>query len=245
MTTFLVFQLFGPLTAWGDIAVGERRAVVERPSRSAVLGLLAGALGIERSDDDAHAELEGGLGLSVLATRSGTPMRDFHTAQVAKARRKQSFDTRRAELSEGDLSTIVSWRDYQTDAAAWVAAVVRDGSALTAERLAAAMERPHYAPFLGRRSCPPALPFAPTVLEAEHAVGAFAAYHQATAKSAIAAVHGPTDAMLYWDEDVPSGLDAERWLVRRDTVVSRRRRQFAERREGVARVPANVFGEVG
>lgn len=238
MATFLVFQLFGPMSAWGDISVGERRAVVERPSRSGVLGLLAGALGIRRDDDDAHAELEDGLGLCTLVTRSGTPTRDFHTAQVARTRRKQSFESRRAELAEGDLSTIVSWRDYHADAVALVSAMVRDGSSLRTQTLAAALERPRFSPFLGRRSCPPAIPFAPVVQDSDHALGAVLAYRQASPGVTRALFDAPNGAPLYWDEDVPSGIAAERWLVRRDTIVSRQRRQFAERREGVARVPA-------
>ena len=34
MPSFLVFRLFGPISAWGDIAVGERRPIrIIRPSR--------------------------------------------------------------------------------------------------------------------------------------------------------------------------------------------------------------------
>lgn len=45
---YLLFQLYGPLASWGDIAVGEYRPSYERPSKSAVLGLLAGARGVKR-----------------------------------------------------------------------------------------------------------------------------------------------------------------------------------------------------
>ncbi len=64
MTEFLCFRLHGPLASWGDIAVGERRPTSPHLSRSAVLGLVAGALGIRRDDADAWAELDRGVGFA-------------------------------------------------------------------------------------------------------------------------------------------------------------------------------------
>jgi len=72
---YLVFQLYGPLASWGDIAVGETRPSALTPSRSAILGLLAAALGLKRPDtakseperedwEQAHAALAQGYGLA-------------------------------------------------------------------------------------------------------------------------------------------------------------------------------------
>ena len=41
MPAFLLFSLWAPLAAMGDVAVGERRTGLERPGKSAVLGLVA------------------------------------------------------------------------------------------------------------------------------------------------------------------------------------------------------------
>ena len=46
MTEFLIFQVYGPSQAWGDIAVGEIRPVVDHPGRSGIAGLLAASLGL-------------------------------------------------------------------------------------------------------------------------------------------------------------------------------------------------------
>ena len=51
---FLVFQLQAPLAAWGDIAVGECRPTMAYPGQSALLGLLAAALGVRREDAEAQ-----------------------------------------------------------------------------------------------------------------------------------------------------------------------------------------------
>ena len=44
MSELLVFRLFGPLASWGEIAVGQVRPSAVRPTRSALLGLLAGGV---------------------------------------------------------------------------------------------------------------------------------------------------------------------------------------------------------
>ena len=62
MRDFLLFTLYAPLAALGEVAVGERRVSAARPARSAILGLLAAALGIERRDEAAHAALQEGYG---------------------------------------------------------------------------------------------------------------------------------------------------------------------------------------
>lgn len=237
MNRFLVFQLYGPFAAWGDVAVGERRPSQERPGRSAVLGLVAGALGIDRADDGAHAALDAGLGLAVWMRALGRPLRDYHTAQAGPTRRKRVYETRRQELSSDDLSTIVSTRDYRVDAHALAALYPRAGLRWPLDAIAGALRHPHFVPCLGRRACPPALPFAPRVLAADNALVAFRAY---MAESPTGPVSPSADAVahLYWDPDVPAGLEPERTLIRRDSPGSRYRRQFRERDECVAAVPA-------
>ena len=65
MVKFLMFNLHGPLAAWGGIAVGERRGSDSRPTKSAVLGILAAAIGLERSDSTGHTMLDRCYGFAV------------------------------------------------------------------------------------------------------------------------------------------------------------------------------------
>ncbi|PAP57596.1 type I-E CRISPR-associated protein Cas5/CasD, partial [Salmonella enterica subsp. enterica serovar Braenderup] len=51
MSQYLVFQLHGPMASWGVDAPGEVRHSQAQPSRSALLGLLAAALGIRRDEE--------------------------------------------------------------------------------------------------------------------------------------------------------------------------------------------------
>ena len=57
VTGHLVFLLHAPIGAMGTVAVGERRGGFDRPGKSAILGLIAAGLGLERSDEAGHLAL--------------------------------------------------------------------------------------------------------------------------------------------------------------------------------------------
>lgn len=169
MTSFLLFRLYGPLAAWGESAVGEYRPSAVHPSRSAVLGLVAAALGLERDDEVSHTRLSQSVGMAVVVVQPGRLLRDFHTAQVPPARKGFRPSMRRMELAQDDLNTVLSTRDYRVDALYHVALWARspkEGPAFTLESLKNALECPHFVPYLGRRSCVLSLPMAPRLLEA-------------------------------------------------------------------------------
>ena len=73
---FLLFRLSGPLASWGEIAVGERRSSWPRPSKSAVLGLVAAGLGYRPARRERSCALNDGLNFAV---RVDTPMLGFTT----------------------------------------------------------------------------------------------------------------------------------------------------------------------
>src|SRR4051794_17544404 len=68
---YLGFVLHAPLASFGAVAVGERRPGWDRPGRSALLGMIAAALGIDRSDEAAHLGLERGYGVAVRTDAAG------------------------------------------------------------------------------------------------------------------------------------------------------------------------------
>src|SRR5208337_1142437 len=166
---FLLFRLSGPLASWGEIAVGERRSSWPRPSKSAVLGLVAAALGYDRHDTKAHALLNDGLHFAVrvdstmrgFTAGSGAdsglkPLRDYHTAQVPSARRGKKWATRAEELREGQLNTILSERWYWTNMTATAAVwwKQRGAEQPPLAEIESALREPVFALYLGRKSCP-------------------------------------------------------------------------------------------
>ena len=54
---FLLFTLYAPMGSFGEIAVGERRMSWARPGRSAILGLVAAAQGVDRADEATMVKL--------------------------------------------------------------------------------------------------------------------------------------------------------------------------------------------
>lgn len=229
MRDYLIFRLYGPLASWGDIAVGEYRPSFAHPSKSAIIGLLAAALGIRRDEDERQKELADACSFAVRVDAMGTLLRDYHTVQVPSEKKGVTRYTRYSELANEDLNTILSTRDYRCDAAYTVAVTVRDGAKYTATALADKLMKPKFTLYLGRKSCPLALPLQPKVISA------------ATLKEALASVTFNNEELpgvltnspylIYWEDDRESGFNQEHVITRRDMPLSRIRWQFSERHE--------------
>ena len=231
MQSFLLFTLEAPLAALGDVAVGERRYGTGRPAKSAVLGLVAAALGIERTDETTHHGLQDGLGYAVRIDQEGQPLEDFHTAQTPPSRRGKTWPTRRAELAAEGLETILSFREYRTEVRYTVVLWPRTGGSWSLDELASALKRPRFILYLGRKACPLGCAPAPLVLQATSLTEAFAAYDDQTeGRLPGTRLHADREAAPW----LGPGWLQKRLSERRDELTSRRRWQFRPRAELVA-----------
>lgn len=230
MRDYLLFRLYGPLAAWGDIAVGEYRPSFAHPGKSAIIGLLAAALGIRRDEEKRQKTLAESCSFAVRVDSMGMLLRDYHTTQVPSAKKGAVHYTRRSELAtkKNELNTILSSRDYRCDAAYTVAMTVADGSPYTVPQLVAALAKPVFTLYLGRKSCPLAMPLQPQVVNAATLRDALAALPPVEELSGIVQ---KGDAMVFWEDDTASGLERQQVITRRDKPRSRKRWQFSERRE--------------
>jgi CRISPR system Cascade subunit CasD len=136
-------RLHGPLQAWGGPVVGDDRPTLPFPTRSGVLGLMAGCLGILRQDNGELLALAEGTRVHVRVDAPGTPIVDDQTIQ----------DNPNASSTR---QTIQSKRTYLCDAS--FVAVIVPGPRISTEALARALAEPVFAPFLGRRACVPSSP---------------------------------------------------------------------------------------
>lgn len=231
MSDFLVFQLYGPLASWGNIAVGESRHSDTYPSKSAVMGLVAAALGIRRSDDVPHQQLCNSYGYGVKVISTGTMMRDYHTTQAPPMQKKVVHYTRRDELSASKLGTILSTREYRCDSFAVVALwVLVPNPPYPLKQLAKALLMPKFVLYLGRKSCPLGLPLQAQVLKANTLKIALDANLFLDVKKIIPA---QTSVRYCWDKTAHSGMKADQQISRYDAVLSRKRWQFEARVEEV------------
>lgn len=233
---YLMFRLYGPLAAWGSIAVGQDRPSDAHPSKSALLGLLGAAMGIRRSERERHRRLAAAYGFAIRVNAAGTLLRDYHTAQVPPERRHVRHYTRRDELQAEDLNTILSSRDYRCDALYTVALWVQDEMArpYTLDELADGLRRPRFTPYLGRKSCPLALPLQVCRLAAVHLEAAFQTVHFQDAED-LEALQPTEPSLMYWEADLTGsesgGLEPVQTITRRDQPLDRQRWQFVSRRE--------------
>lgn len=251
MPETVVFTLWAPLAAMGDIAVGERRAGFDRPARSAVLGLVAAALGLDRADANAHAALDRDYLMAQRVLHRGDLLQDYHTVQAPPADRKARWTTRREALDRPRhlLGTLLSQRDYRVSPLVDIALVPRRGAPphFPPARVAEALRRPAFTLYFGRKACPLGLPPAPDLITADTLADAFgpaAPHRNAGARDVIAGLGADAQrAAVYADLDLADSARGSHMLrpedrvlrieQRRDRSADRRRWQFEQRAEAV------------
>jgi CRISPR system Cascade subunit CasD len=255
MTAHLLFRLYGPLASWGDIAVGEFRPTHAAPSKSAVLGLVAGSLGLRRDDAAALAVLHEAYGFAVRVDDPGFLVRDYHTIETPfasvgerMAKTGPGLATRRDELlaaGKADASkTNLSRREYRMDAVAAAAVWIREPARArwTLDQLAQALRTPRFTPYLGRKSCSPALPLQPCVVEAPHPVQALR--DTKFALDPMMGIRAAAHVEYRWEGPDAPDARPQQVVRRRDQARSRTAWLFAEREENllVERRPAPQEG---
>ncbi len=240
MPSFLTFTLAAPLASFGGVAVGERRASHDRPAKSAVLGLLAAALGIQRNQNEAHTALARELlcAVRIENMRVRSPRRllmDYHTVQTPPRGHNQRFATRRDEVADKQkLGTILSYREYRSDCSFSIALWPRVSPMRSSlDELAAALRKPIFMLYAGRKACPLMLPMQPLVLEASDVREAFAQRDVLCEKQKVFLKEcnlfaEPNALALDADAGEEMGDRRER---RRDQILNRSRWHFALRDE--------------
>jgi CRISPR system Cascade subunit CasD len=226
MRDYLVFALTAAIGSMGDLAGHERLGTETWPGRSAILGLIAAAIGIRRDGDFAALD---GMGLAVATFDAGEPLRDYHTVETvpsAATRELRRPPHSRAEalaVAGRGTNTTVTIRDYRCGPVFGVA--LWDGPL---EEIEAALLRPAFAPYFGRRACSLSSPITPRRVPAPDA---------ATALQGLTLppwLGRRTARSLHTEEPTTGGRVEER----RDCPTDRARRHFAARR--VAVLPVEI-----
>lgn len=233
----LVFQLYGHLASWGEIAVGESRHTAPYPSKSALVGLLAAAMGIRRDQDDLQQAMSTGYRFAVKVLSAGFLLRDYHTTQVPDSAGKLRYRTRRDELVVGRerLGTILSNREYRCDALVLVSVCAADTAHWHLDEICQALRTPKFHLYLGRKSCPLAMPLNP-VLDSyqgfRHALDAYT-YGEFLSNRERYALALDRETVRYYWEGKAGDIEPQQTLVRYDQPLSRQRWQFIQRTENL------------
>lgn len=131
----ITIRLAALLQSYGNVATFNHRTTSLHPTKSAVIGIIAAALGYRR-EDDRILELNQ-LEFAVRIDQPGTVMEDFQTVKWNK-----------------NKGSKLTYRDYIQDAVFLVAFGSDDNELM--DKIFSALRRPKFALFLGRRSNPPA-----------------------------------------------------------------------------------------
>ncbi|MEV0681701.1 type I-E CRISPR-associated protein Cas5/CasD [Actinosynnema sp. NPDC050436] len=145
----VLLHLSGPLQSWGGDSPWNRRDTGRYPTRSGLLGMIGAIVGHGR--DESLAELDS-LRFTIRIDRPGQPVMDYQTVGGGRPHKQTPLLASHSFRPAGK-GTLVSERFYLSDAA-FTVAVTGDG--VLVDRLSRMLARPVYAPYLGRRSCPPA-----------------------------------------------------------------------------------------
>ena len=132
MTT-LILRLEAPMQSYGVKSKFDRRMTQKEPTKSAVIGMIAAALGWPRNKD--IQVLNDAFRFGTRVDQPGRIIQDFH-------------------MVHGE-SAYVTRRNYISDAKFLVCL---EGEAENIKKAQNALNNPHYPLFLGRRSCPPQKP---------------------------------------------------------------------------------------
>ncbi|MBB1062863.1 type I-E CRISPR-associated protein Cas5/CasD [Limosilactobacillus fastidiosus] len=210
----LTIKLAAPLQSYGNEATFSRRTSYHYPSKSAVLGMIAAALGYRR-DDPRILQLNR-LIIAVRIDQPGRILTDFQTIQYDQKHNKRSL----------------SYKDYLQDAVFITAISGDDQQIMTIEN---ALHHPKFQLFLGRRVNVPAGPLHTQVFENSDPVSVLKTYPWQAAKWYQRRVHQDyysaeliTDANLvkshftsFVKDNIGSFDENHRWHVYRSVASIR------------------------
>jgi CRISPR system Cascade subunit CasD len=157
---FLVLCFDAPLQAWGGEALDPRRPTRPFPSRSALAGLIANALGWRHGyHADRTTKLQDALRYAVREERVPRLLRDYQTADLGaiglEGWTRWGIERRGGSVPGG---TQPMEKTYLADGRFRATLGLAEGTSVPLDQVADALRRPARPLFLGRKGCPPAAP---------------------------------------------------------------------------------------
>lgn len=210
MRDYLILKLQGVMQAWGEHTFEGLRPSTNFPTRSALVGLLAACLGIDRNNRKQQQALANSFLYAVRQDETEhklVKMMDYHTVK----------DAREDYVGLKSHETIITQREYLLDAVFTVAIWNTDAAEYSLDQLKVAVCQPRYTPFLGRRSCPITRPLYEDLVKAINS------------DEALKLIE-PITGVIYSEEDLLEILGRNKHRHRvRDVPLPNQPRQFASR----------------
>ncbi len=155
------------MVAFGGTTIDNFGVITDFPALSMVTGLIANALGWDRSEAQRHNRLQQRLRMGCRLERAGSRMRDYQTAELFQddagwttrgtPEGREKSPSYRADGSGRAALTLQRYRDYHSDLVAVVALRLEPANETpTLDEVATALDRPSRPLFIGRKPCLPA-----------------------------------------------------------------------------------------
>lgn len=189
--------LDGPMQSWGSSSRFTRRETEAFPTKSALIGLLAAAAGIDKYATDEADKLApfSALRLCVyrLPRKAGSlvgRLSDFHTVGGGYDAKASAFDKMsipRKASGGASANAVITHRTYLTEAR-FIASF--EGEMKTIAAAVRHLENPVWGVWFGRKTCLPAMPLSPICGEDSHAaacalIGRLREWEEATRRSSF------------------------------------------------------------
>lgn len=212
----IAFLLDGPLQAWGSSSRFNRRETEAFPTKSALIGLIAAAAGIDKYAADEAEKLAPFSALRLTVYRLPQKSRqlvgrlsDFHTVGGGYDAKASAFDKMsipRKASGGASANAVITHRSYLTEAR-FIAAF--HGASDVIASVARHLKNPVWGVWFGRKNCLPAMPLSPSLgPDTNTAAAALIAklrdWENTTARHSIPPELDPTD-LERWEE--PPGND--------------------------------------
>lgn len=156
---WLHLRLSAPLMAFGGVAIDHVGPTRDFPSASALTGLLANALGWQRTQGAAHQALQDRLEFGAIIVQQGRLLTDVQNAKLSGNDRGWTTWGRPDERAGATYdSPHRRRRDYLADHDCRAVMRLLPGDGPDLDALAAALDRPARPLFIGRKPCLPSAP---------------------------------------------------------------------------------------
>lgn len=176
----LVLRLASPLIAFGGETIDNQGVIRDFPALSMLTGLIANALGWDRSEDVLHNRLQQRLRIGSILESGSQRLMDFQTASIQKGDAGWTTWGQPETRAGGDNTYVgphLRYRHYHVELTAWVALHLQSADETpTLDEIATALDRPARPLFIGRKPCLPAGRLVAGWQEAEHVLAALRAW---------------------------------------------------------------------
>jgi len=186
MPRHLVLRLHSPLVAFGGATIDNFGVITDFPALSMVTGMIANALGWDRSEAQRHDRLQQRLRMGCRLERAGSRLRDYQTAELLQddagwttrglPEGREKSPSYKTDGSGRAALTLQRYRDYHADLVAIVALRLEPADeSPTLDEVAGAIDRPSRPLFIGRKPCLPVGRVIHGWLEADDVLGVLSA----------------------------------------------------------------------